>query len=135
MALINPKCIGEPELCSRSDALTSDRQGINYSQLTELEKAKFQTPAISNAARNCVEHNSAVNVSQDLVHQTKSDTEASASFDFESEERGEIAEIPDVPAPTPALERVEEQSHIPGSRKSMRQNLGRPASSFSDFYM
>ena len=29
-----------------------------YSQSTELEKAKFQTLATSNAARNCVEHNS-----------------------------------------------------------------------------
>ena len=111
----------------------------NYSQLTELEKAKFQTPATSNTARNCVEHNSAENVSQDLVHPTKSDTEASASFDFESEEREEITKIADVPAPAhtpaPALERVKEQSHTPGSRKSTRQNLGRPASSFSDFYM
>ena len=72
-------------------------------------------------------------VSQDHVHPTKSDTEASASFDFESEEREEIAEIADVPAP--ALERVEEQSHTPRSRKSMRQNFGSPASSYSDFYM
>ena len=113
----------------------------NYSQSTELEKAKFQTPATSNEARNCVEHNSVENVSQDLVHLTKSDTEAFASFDFESEEREEITEIADVPAPTPAhtpapaLERVEEQSHTPGSRKSMRKNPGGPASSFSDFYM
>ena len=85
-----------------------------------------------------VEHNSAENVSQDLVHPTKSDTEASASFDFESEEREEIADVPaPTPAhtPAPALERVKEQSHTPGSRKSMRKNLGRPASSFSDFYM
>ena len=56
----------------------------NYSQLTELEKAKFQTPAVLNETRNCVKHNSAENVSQDLVHLTKSDTSASASFDFES---------------------------------------------------
>ena len=111
----------------------------NYSQSTELEKAKFQTTATPNAARNCVEHNSTEKVSQDLVHLTKSDTSASASFDFESEERQEIAEIADVPAPTPApapaLEKVEEQSHTSGSRKSTRKNLGRPASSFSDFYM
>ena len=101
-----------------------------YSQSTESEKAEFQTPAIPNATRNCVEHNSAENVSQDLVHPTKSDIEVSASFDFESEEREEIAEIADVPSltPAPALERVEEQSHTPGSRKSMRQNFGRPAS-------
>ena len=112
----------------------------NYSQSTESEKAKFQTPATSNAARNCVEHHSAENVSQDLVHPTKLDTEASASFDFESEEREEIADVPaptsaHTPAPAPALERVKEQSHTPGSRKSMRKNLGRPVSSFSDFYM
>ena len=110
----------------------------NYSQLTESEKAKFQTPAIPNVTRNCVEHNSAENISQDLVHPNKSDIEASASFDFKSEEREKIAEIADVPAltPAPALERIEEQtSHTPGSRKSMRKNFGKPASSFSDFYM
>ena len=112
-----------------------------YSQLTESEKAKFQTPAVLNETRNCVKHNSAENVSQDLVHLTTSDTKASASFDSKSEEREEITEIADVPAPTPAhtpapaLERVEEQSHTSGSRKSMRQNFGRPASSYSDFYM
>ena len=85
--------------------------------------------------RNCVKHNSVENISQDLVHPNKSDTEASASFDFKSEEREEIAEIADIPAPTPALERIEEQStHTPGSRKSTRKIFGKPASSFSDFY-
>ena len=111
------------------------------SQSTELEKAEFQTPAVPNATRNCVKHNSAENISKDLVHPNKSDIEASASFDFKLEEREEIAEIADVPAftlaPTPAsaLERVEEWSHTPGSRKSTRKNFGKPASSFSDFYM
>ena len=83
----------------------------SYSQLTESEKSKFQTPATSNATGNCVKHNSTENESQDLVHPTKSGIEASASFDFESEEREEITEIADVPAftPAPALE----QSHTP----------------------
>ena len=100
-----------------------------YSQMTESQKAKFHTPAIPNETRNCVKHNSTANASQDLVHPTTSDTEASASFDSKSEEREEITEIADVPAPAhtpapaPALERVEEQSHTPG------------ASSYSDFYM
>ena len=115
----------------------------NYSQSTESEKAKFQTPSASNEVRNYVEHNSVENISQDLVHLTKSDT-ASASLISESEEREEITETADVPAPAPtpaptppapALERVKEQSHTQGSRKSMRKNLGRPASSYSDFYM
>ena len=114
------------------------------SQSTESEKVEFHTPAIPNMTRNCVEHNSVENISQDLVHPNKSDTEALASFDFKSEEREEITEIADVPTPTPApapapapaLERTEEQSsHTPGSKKSMRKNFGKPASSFSDFYM
>ena len=101
----------------------------NYSQSTESEKAKFQTP--SNEASNYVKHNSVEIISQDLVHLTKSDT-ASASLISDSEEREEITEVP---APAPTLETVKEQSHTPGSRKSMRKNLGRPASSYSDFYM
>ena len=114
------------------------------SQLTESEKAEFHTPAIPNMTRNCVKHNSVENISQDLVQPNTSDTEASASFDFKSEEREEIAEIADVPAPAPtpapapapALERIEEQSsHTPGSRKSTRKNFGKPASSFRYFYM
>ena len=110
------------------------------SQSTESEKAEFHTPAIPNMTRNCVEHNSAENISQDLVHLNKADTETSASFHFKSEEREEITEIADVPAPTPvpasALERIEEQStHTPGSRKSTRKNFGKPASSFSEFYV
>ena len=106
------------------------------SQLTESKKAEFHTPDSPNMTRNCVEHNSVENISQDLVQPNTSDTEASASFDFKSEEREEIAEIADVPAPTPtpALERIKEQSsHTPGSRKSTRKNFGKPASSFSDF--
>ena len=106
------------------------------SQSTESEKAEFHTPAIPNMTRNC-RAQSCRNISQDLVQQTTSDTEDSASFDFKSEEREEITDVP-VPAPTPApaLERIEEQStHTPGSRKSTRKNFGKPASSFSDFYM
>ena len=108
----------------------------NYSQLTESEKAKFQTPSISNEAGNYVEHNSVEKISQDLVHLTKSDT-APAPLISESEEREKITETAEVPAPAPAstLETVEEHSHTSGSRKSMRKNLGRPASSYSDFYM
>ena len=103
----------------------------NYSQSTESQKAKFQTPSTSSEARNYIEHNSVQKIPQDLVHLTESDT-ASASIFSESEEREEItADVPapvDVPAPAPTLETVKEQSHTPGSRKSMRKKLGRPAS-------
>ena len=112
----------------------------NYSQLKEIEKAKFQTPFTYNDERNFVEHNPVKKTSDDLVHPTKSDTSSvSTSMLSELEEREEIAEdIPapaDVPAPADTLETVEEQPYTPGSRKSMKKNLGRPASTFSDFYM
>ena len=107
--------------------------------MIETEKAKFQTPFTYNDDRNFVERNSVKKISDDLVYPTKD--AASASIFSELEEREEMAEdIPapaDVPAPAPAdtLEIVEEQPYTPGSSKSMRKNLGRPASTFSDFYM
>ena len=112
----------------------------NYSQSTETEKAKFQTPSTYNDERNFVECNSVKKISDDLVHPTKSDI-ISASASICSEEREKIeADVPapaDIPAPAPAptLEPVEEQPYTPGSRKSTRKNLGRPAITFSDFYM
>ena len=110
----------------------------NYSQLTEIEKAKFQTPFTYNGERNFVECNHVKKISDDLVHPTKSDTSSVSASTF-SEESEEIAEdVPapaSAPAPAPALETVKEQPYTPGSRKSTRKNLGRPASTFSDFYM
>ena len=119
----------------------------DYSQLTENEKAKFQTPLTYSNERNFVEHHPVKKASDDLVHPTKSHT-SSVSDSIFSEEREEIAEdVPapaDVPAPVPAptsapapaptLETVEEQQpYTPGSRKSMRKNFGRPDSAYNDF--
>ena len=104
--------------------------------MTENEKAKFQTPFTYNDQRNFVECNPVKKMSDDLVYPTK-DT-SSASILPELEEREEIADIPapaDAPAPADTLETVEQAPYTPGSRKSMRKNLGRPASTFSDFYM
>ena len=44
----------------------------DYSQLTENQKAKFQTPYISNEERNSVECNSVNKIPSELVSQTKS---------------------------------------------------------------
>ena len=88
--------------------------GHDYSQLTDNQKAKFQTPYIYNEERNPVEHNSVNKIPSDLVSQTKSHT-SSVSDSIFSEEREEITEdVPapaeDIPAPAPAptLETVEE---------------------------
>ena len=115
-----------------------EHTGYRNSQSTESEKAKFLIPAIPNTARNCVVENSLENVSQDLVQPTVPTPDtypqaSAASFDSKSEERGEIT---DVSTPAPALERTEEPgTYTPGSRKSTRNNFGKPACSFSDFYM
>ena len=110
--------------------------------MTENEKAKFQTPFTYNDERNFVKCNPVKKISGDLVYPTKNTS--SASILSELEEREEITEdIPahaeDIPAPTatPAdtLETVKEQPYTPGSRKSTKKNFGRPASTFSDFYM
>ena len=80
--------------------------------------------------RDCVQESSLENVSADPVQMTLPtlDTQVSAS---KSEEREEILDTP-----APALEMTKEQStHTPGSQKSTRKNFGKPASSFSDFYM
>ena len=116
--------------------LTEVEQTGYRSQSTESDKAEYHTPAIPNMARNCVKENSLENISPDLVQLTvpTSDTfpqASAASFDSKSEEREEIADVS-----TPALEMSEEPStYTPGSRKSTRKNFGKPASSFSDFYM
>ena len=114
-----------------------EQTGYRNSQLTESEKAEFHTPATRNMTRNCVKNNSVENISQDLVHLTVTTLDTQVSFDFESEEREEITDVPSpAPTPAPALERIKEQStHTPESRKSTRKNFGKPASSFSDFYM
>ena len=123
----------------RSTPTEVEQTGYRNSQLTESEKAEFHTPAIPNTVRNRVEENSLENISPDLVQPTvpTSDTypqASAASFDSKSEEREEITDV-STPA-LPALEMTDEPStYTPGSRKSTRKNFGKPASSFSDFYM
>ena len=77
------------------------------SQSTESEKAEFHTSAIPNMTT--ILHNSAENISQDLIQQTVTSLDT-APFDFESEEMEEIADVP-APAltPAPALETVKEK--------------------------
>ena len=117
-----------------------------YSQFTETEKAKFQTPSTYNDDRNFVQHNSVEKFSPNLVYLTKSDT-SSVSDSMFSERREEITEdipapaedipapAPPAPAPAPTLETVKERPHTPGTRKSTRQNFGTPASAYSDSYI
>ena len=117
----------------RSTPTEAEQTGYMNSQSTEPEKAEFHTPAIPNMVRDCIQENSLENVSPDPVQTTLPtlDTypQASNAFDSKSEDREEIADAP-------ALEIPKEQgTYTPGSQKSTRKIFGKPASSFSDFYM
>ena len=103
-----------PQKLRSSTQVWQPRQ--EYSQFTETEKAKFQTPSTYNDDRNFVRHNSVKKFSPDLVRLTKSDT-SSVSDSIFSERREKITEdVPapaeDVPAPAhapaPTLETVKE---------------------------
>ena len=88
--------------------------------------------------RDCVKENSLENVSPDPVQSTLPRLNLpQASFHSKSEDREEIAES--LCTDGTALEIPEEHegntSYTPGSCKSTRKNFGKPASSFSDFYM
>ena len=124
----------------RSTPTEAKQTGYMNDQSTESEKAKFHTPAIPHTVRDCVKENSLENISPDPVQSTlpRLDTHPRAPFDSKSEDREEIAEPLCTDGPAPALEIPEEQErgiYTPGSRRSTRKNFGKPASSFSDFYM
>ena len=107
-------------------------------QLTESEKAESYIPAIPNTVRDCVKENPLENISPDPVQLTLPRLDLPrAPFDSKSEDSEEIAES--LCTDGTALEIPEEHEghtpYTPGSRKSTRKNFGKPASSFSDFYM
>ena len=123
----------------RSTPKEAKQTGYRNSQLTEPEKAKFHDQAIPNMVRDCVKENSLENISPDPVQLTllRLDTHPQAPFDSKSEDREEIAEplCTDGPASLEIPEEQERGTYTPGSQKSTRKNFGKPASSFSDFYM
>ena len=126
-------------LKTRSTLTEAEQTGYRNSQSTEPEKAEFHTPAIPNMVRDCVKENFLENVSPDPVQLTfpRLDTHPQAPFDSKSEDKEEIAE-PLCTDGTASVEIPEEQergTYTPGFQKSTRKNFGKPASSFSDFYM
>ena len=97
-------------------------------QSTESKKAESYIPAIPNMVRDCAKENSLENMSPDPVQSTLPRLDLPQTpFDSKSEDREEIAE----PLCTDgtALEIPEEHEG------STPYTPGKPASSFSDFYM
>ena len=122
----------------RSTPTEAKQTGYMNDQSTESEKAESYIPAIPNMVRDCVKENSLENVSPDPVQMTLPRLDLpQAPFDSKSEDREEIAES--LCTDGTALEIPEENEgstpYTPQSCKSTRKNFGKPASSFSDFYM
>ena len=103
---------------------------------TETRKSESNIPAIPNTVRDSVHKNSLENVSSDPVQSTLPRLDLPQAA-FDSEDREEIAES--LCTDENALETPETNGqntpYTPGSSKSTRKNFGKPASSFSDFYM
>ena len=123
----------------RSTPTVVKRTGHMKDYPTEIRKSESRAPAIPNMVRDSVHENSLENASPDHVQSTLPRLDLPrAPFDSKSEDREEIAEswYTDGTAP---LEIPEENKantpYTPGSCKSTRKNFGKPASSFSDFYM
>ena len=107
-------------------------------QSTKSKKAESYTPVIPNMVRDCAKENSLENISLDPVQSTLPRLDLpQAPFDSKSEDREKIAES--LCTDETALEIPEEHEgstpYTPESCKSTRKHFGKPASSFSDFYM
>ena len=105
--------------------------------MTESRKSVSNIPAIPNMVRDSVHENSQENTSSNPVQSPLPRLDLpQAAFDF-SEDREETAES--LCTDEPALETPEingqNTPYTPGSHKSTRKNSGKPAKSFSNFYM
>ena len=75
---LQPPDVSETQKFRSSTQVWQPRQ--EYSQFTETEKAKFQTPFIYNDDRNFVWHNSVDKFPPYLVYLTKTDTSSDSMF-------------------------------------------------------
>ena len=107
--------------------------------MTKSRKSESNIPAIPNMIRHSVHKNSQENTSSVSVQPPLPRLDIpKAAFDFSKEEdREETAES--LCTDEPALETPDTKGqntlYTPGSHKSSRKNFGKPAKSFSDFYM
>ena len=118
----------------RSTPTEAKQTGYMNSQLTEPEKAEFHTPDIPNMVRDCVKENSLENISPDPVQMTLPTSDiypqASAPFDSKSKTRKKSQIHLHLHWRYPRNKVLKLQD-----LESQQKTFGKPASSFSDFYM
>ena len=120
----------------RSPPTEVDWTGHMKEWMTESRRSESNIPAIPNRVRDSVHENSQENISPDPMQLMLPRLDLPLAA-FDSEDREEIAES--LCTDETALETPETNGqntpYTPGSCKSTRKNFGKPASSFSDFYM
>ena len=103
--------------------------------ITESRQTESNIPAIPNRVRDSVHKNSLGNAPSYPVQSPLPRLDLPPTA-FESEEREETAEsCTDETALETSETKEQNTPYTPGSCKSTRKNFGKPASSFSDFYM
>ena len=120
----------------RSTPRQVEQTGHIIDWMTESKRSESNIPANPNTVRDSVHENSQENISQDPVQLTLPRLDLPRAA-FDSEDREEIAEslcTDETALQTPETN-GQNTPYTLGSCKSTRKNLGKPASSFSDFYM
>ena len=105
---------------------------------TESRSVKFNTPEIPYGSRECSIKNSQENTSSDTVQPPLPRSDLPVSDFSENREESQIAEplcTDDTALEAPDAQNAQCTPYAPGTHKSTRENFGKPAKSFSDFYL
>ena len=104
---------------------------------TESRNVKSNTPAIPSGIRDCSTENSQENTSSDTVQPPLPRLDLPVSDFLENKEESQIAEplCIDDTALEPDAQNAQHTLYAPGTHKSTHENFGKPAKSFSDFYL
>ena len=105
---------------------------------TESRSVESNTPAIPYGIKDCSTKNSQENTSSDTVQPPLPRLDLPDSENFsENREESQIAEplCTDDTALKPDAQNAQCTPYAPGTHKSTHENFGKPAKSFSDFYL
>ena len=104
---------------------------------TESRSVESNTPAIPYGIRDCSTKNSKKNTSSNTVQPPLPRLDLPVSDFSENREESQIAEpmCTDDTALEPDAQNAQCTLYAPGTCKSTHENFGKPAKSFSDFYL
>ena len=105
--------------------------------MTESRRAESPITAFPNRTRDSEYENSLENTPSNTVQPPLPRLDLLKSDFSENREESQIAEplCTDDPALEPDAQNAQHTPHAPGTHKSTHDNFGKPAKSFSDFYL